>query len=198
MKKLLVATSNRGKFREFSEMLSDQVEELLSLADFPQMDLPPETGATFEENAIIKARHAAVVTGIPAIADDSGLEVDYLGGRPGVLSARFAGESATDRDNNEKLLAEIVNVPEGQRGARFVCCIAYCRSNNQCTTFLGELNGRIIAEPKGDQGFGYDPLFLVSSHGKTLAELDMATKNAISHRSQALAHFRAHIASDES
>lgn len=197
MKRLLVATNNRGKFREFSEMLSDRVEELYSLADFPQVALPPETGSTFAENAVIKARHAAEATGIPAIADDSGLEVEYLGGRPGVHSARFAGESASDSDNNLKLLAEIASAPDTERSARFICCIAYCQPGNDCATFSGELVGSIIDTPRGAQGFGYDPLFLVSSHGKTLAELDMATKNAISHRSKALVLFKAHISSGE-
>lgn len=194
MKQLLVATSNRGKFREFSDMLSGRVEELFSLADFPRMILPPETGSTFEENAIIKARHAAAESGIPAIADDSGLEVDYLGGRPGVYSARFAGESASDRDNNEKLLVELAQVIPDRRDARFRCCIAFCQTNGECVTFSGHLPGRIIAEPRGNNGFGYDPLFLVEAYDRTLAELEMEIKNSISHRAEALHKFINHLA----
>lgn len=194
MKKLLVATSNKGKFLELSEMLSGKVDELYSLADFPEIVLPPETGSTFEENAIIKARHAAMVSGIPAIADDSGLEVEYLDGRPGVHSARFAGESATDRDNNEKLLAELVNVPHDRRDAKFRCCIAYSPIDGECDTFPGQLHGRIIEKPRGGNGFGYDPLFLVTGYDRTLAELEIEVKNSISHRAEALKRFMEYIA----
>jgi XTP/dITP diphosphohydrolase len=195
MKQLLIATSNRGKFSEFSELLSGLVEEIFSLNDFPEMTLPPETGKTFEDNAIIKSRHAAMETGIPTIADDSGLEVEILGGRPGVHSARFAGESATDPDNNEKLLVELANVDKNSRGARFACCIAFCQPNGSCVTFSGQLPGNIIEEPRGSNGFGYDPLFLVSGYDKTLAELEMGIKNKISHRAEAFKGFMEHLAS---
>ncbi|GAM10742.1 non-canonical purine NTP pyrophosphatase [Geobacter sp. OR-1] len=197
MKQLLVATSNRGKFGEFKAMLAPRVAELFSLADFPQLTLPPETGRTFAENAIIKARHAARETGIPTIADDSGLEVDYLGGRPGVLSARFAGESATDGENNSRLLLELMHVDRKQRGARFACCIAFCQPDGSCLTFSGQLAGSIIEQPRGSNGFGYDPLFLVSEYDQTLAELDSTTKNLISHRAKAFQRFLEHISTGD-
>jgi len=186
VKQLLVATSNHGKFSEFSEMLSGHVDKLFSLCDFPELKLPAETGETFEENALIKARHAANATGIPTIADDSGLEVDSLQGAPGVHSARYAGERSVDSANNSKLLKELENVDQDRRGARFSCCIAFCQPDGGCRTFFGQLQGRIINEPRGNNGFGYDPLFLIPEYDKTLAELDMQIKNSISHRSNAL------------
>jgi XTP/dITP diphosphohydrolase len=196
MRQLLIATSNQGKFREFAALLSGQVSEVLSLVDFPDMVLPSEDGVTFVENAIIKARHAARVTGIPSLADDSGLEVACLDGRPGVLSARFAGESATDADNNAKLLRDLANVPSERRMARFVCCIAFCQPDGSCITFDGELPGTILHEQRGRHGFGYDPLFLVNGYVETLAELDMAVKNSISHRAKAFGRFRDYLAAN--
>jgi len=194
MKQLLIATSNKGKFRELSDMLSGRVDKLFSLADFPAMILPPETGSSFKENALIKARHAAEVSGMPAIADDSGLEVEYLGGRPGVHSARYAGDSATDAENNEKLLLDLSRANPDQRAARFRCCIAFCNRNGECETFSGELPGTIIEVFRGSNGFGYDPLFLVTGHDRTLAELDLETKNRISHRAEAFRNFMEHLA----
>jgi len=196
MRQLLIATSNQGKFREFSSLLAGQVEQVLSLADFPDMVLPPEDGETFVENAIIKARHAARVTGIPTLADDSGLEVACLDGRPGVMSARYAGESATDADNNAKLLRDLSDVPSELRMARFVCCIAFCQPDGSCITFDGELPGTILHEQRGEHGFGYDPLFQVNGNVETLAELDMAVKNGISHRARAFARFREYLAAN--
>ncbi len=196
MRQLLIATSNQGKFREFANLLDGKVPQVLSLVDFPDMVLPPEDGATFVENAIIKARHAARVTGIPSLADDSGLEVACLDGRPGVLSARYAGESATDADNNVKLLRDLADVPSVLRTARFVCCIAFCLPDGSCITFDGELPGTIMHEQRGKRGFGYDPLFLVKGHVETLAELDMAVKNSISHRAQAFGRFMEYLASN--
>lgn len=186
MKQLLVATTNMGKLKEFGQLLHGRVESLLSLRDFPDLILPPETGTTFQENALIKSRHAAKVSGIPSIADDSGLEVDYLRGSPGVQSARYAGEFANDSENNIKLLKELSNTCKENRTARFVCCIAFCQPDGDCKTFSGELRGSIISEPKGINGFGYDPLFLVEPYNMTLAELDIKIKNSISHRSEAL------------
>ncbi len=196
MRQLLIATSNQGKFREFASLLVGQVDQIFSLADFPDMLLPPEDGTTFIENAILKARHAACVTGIPSLADDSGLEVAYLDGRPGVLSARYAGESATDLDNNDKLLRVLADLPPENRKARFVCCIAFCQPNGTCITFDGELRGTILHEQRGRNGFGYDPLFLVDGHTETLAELDVAVKNTISHRARAFAQFREYLATN--
>jgi len=186
MKQLLIATSNKGKFREFSDLLGSLVDQVFSLEDFPDLLLPEENGTTFRENAIIKSRHAATVTGLPVIADDSGLEVVILGGRPGVYSARFAGEDARDEDNNRKLLEEMAGIPLKDRTARFVCCIALSLPDGTCQTVEGVLSGLILEQPRGENGFGYDPLFLVKEYGKSMAELDLSVKNRISHRACAL------------
>jgi len=193
MKELLVATGNKGKFAEIKELLGGTVANLYSLEDFP--DIPPveEDGATFAENAVKKAQGAARATGKPVIADDSGLEVDALGGRPGVYSARFAGESADDAANNVKLLAELTDLPDTQGTAAFRCAIALCFPDGNCRTFSGELNGIILKEPRGTGGFGYDPLFLVPEYGLTLAELPLAVKNSISHRGKALALLKEYL-----
>jgi len=194
MKELLVATGNRGKLRELEHLLAGVVERLLSLADFP--DLPPviEDGATFAENAIKKARHAARQTGRVALADDSGLVVAALDGRPGVHSARFAGPDADDARNNARLLQELTEVSADRRQAAFHCVIALCQPDGECRTFTGELPGLILSAPRGEEGFGYDPLFLVPEYGKTLAELPLAVKNRISHRGRALAQLKAYLA----
>ena len=193
MKALLVATGNRGKLRELEKLLAGTVEKIYSLADFP--DLPPvvEDGNSFAENALKKARAAAAATGLPVIADDSGLEVDLLGGRPGVHSARYAGEGAGDAANNAKLLAELAGVPPERRAAAFRCVIAFCRPDGDCRTFSGALPGVILEEPAGSGGFGYDPLFLVPDHGQTLAELPIEVKNRISHRGRAFAELRRYL-----
>jgi XTP/dITP diphosphohydrolase len=163
----------------------------LSLADF-SIPAPPETGLTFVENAIIKARHAARMSGVPAIADDSGLEVDCLAGQPGIYSSRYAGEDTTDADNNAKLLAALAGVPAHNRAAQFQCVIVFMRHEKDPTPVIasGTLKGEIIQAPSGDNGFGYDPLFRVPSLGKTVAELPAATKNRISHRALALAQLK--------
>jgi XTP/dITP diphosphohydrolase len=163
------------------------------MEDFPGIPPVEEDGATFAENAVKKAQSAAQATGKPVIADDSGLEVDALGGRPGVYSARFAGESASDAANNAKLLEELADIPDGQRNAAFRCSIALCFPDGNCRTFSGELNGVILKEPKGMGGFGYDPLFLVPEYGLTLAELPLAMKNGISHRGKALARLKEYL-----
>jgi XTP/dITP diphosphohydrolase len=186
VRELLVATGNKGKLAEIGRILDGCVERLYSLADFP--DIPPvtEDGATFEANARKKAMTAALATGIPVLADDSGLVVDALGGRPGVFSARFAGEGSSDADNNEMLLRELAGVAGEKRTASFRCAVALCFPDGSCRVFQGELNGVVLDSPRGDGGFGYDPLFLVPDYGKTLAELDMDIKNRISHRGKAL------------
>ena len=194
MKELLVATGNRGKLRELEELLDGVVERVRSLADFPEVGAAVEDGATFEENAIKKARHAAKASGLPAIADDSGLVVDALDGRPGVFSARFAGEGAGDAANNARLLAELAEVESVQRGAAFRCVIAFCLPGGDCRTFSGEVRGMILTTPAGDGGFGYDPLFLVPEYGKTMAELPLTVKNRISHRGRAFALLREYLA----
>ncbi len=188
---LVMATKNAGKVRELAELLQDLDVNLLSLADFPELPDIPEEGATFAENAAAKAREVARLTGLPALADDSGLEVAALGGRPGVFSARYAqdrtpGRNPTDEDNWRKLLDELRNVPPDQRQARFVCEIALVWPDGRRLTTRGEIQGVIALEPKGTQGFGYDPVFWVPEYEAMVAELDLAVKNRISHRGRAL------------
>jgi len=186
MRELLVASGNKGKLREFAELLKGVVEVILSPADFPGLPEVEEDGATFEENAIKKARSAALFTGRPVLADDSGLSVDFLCGRPGVYSARYAGEGAGDADNNALLLRELAGVPAEERGAAFHCVIALCLPDGSCQTFDGSLPGTILEAPRGTGGFGYDPLFLVPEYGQTFSELPLEIKNSISHRGRAM------------
>ncbi len=197
MKELLVATGNHGKLRELEHLLDGVVERIRSLADFPDIGAAIEDGETFEENAVKKACHAALASGLPAIADDSGLVVDALGGRPGVYSARFAGEGAGDAANNDRLLAELAAVGAEKRTAAFRSVIALCMPNGDCRTFAGEVRGLILAEPAGEGGFGYDPLFLVPEYGKTMAELPLTVKNRISHRGKAFALLKEYLASSQ-
>ncbi len=193
MKELFVATRNRGKLKEFEALFAGVVDQLLSPADMPDVPEVTEDGATFQENAVKKARSAAIAIGKPVLADDSGLVVDALDGRPGVYSARFAGEGASDDDNNTKLLAEMVHLSEEHRSAAFRCVIALCFPDGSCRTFDGELRGIILGVPRGAGGFGYDPLFLVPEYGQTLAELPMEIKNRISHRGKALAKLKEYL-----
>jgi XTP/dITP diphosphohydrolase len=195
MRELLVATGNRGKLRELEQLLAGTVEKLYSLADFPEMQPVVEDGATFADNAVKKAREAAVATGLPVIADDSGLVVDALGGRPGVHSARFAGDGAGDEANNAKLVAEIAGISPDRRTASFQCVIACCLPDGTCQTFTGELAGVILEQPVGSGGFGYDAHFLVPEFGKTLAELPMDVKNQISHRGRAFRKVKEYLQS---
>ena len=185
--KLVLATQNMGKVREMSEALSATNIEVLSLSGFPQVGDIEEDGVTFLENAIKKARVTASLTSILALADDSGLEVDYLGGAPGVYSARYAGTSKSDRANNEKLLSGLAGVPPEKRTARFQCVMAIAHPDGRLHTVQGTCEGIIAAEPIGDMGFGYDPLFYLPQYGKTFAQLELPLKNKISHRGQALA-----------
>lgn len=185
--KVVLATKNRGKAVEIGRILQGTGLEIISLDDFPEVALPPETGATMQENALIKARAAAKATGLPALADDSGLEVDFLGGAPGVYSARYSGEKATDEENYRKLLAELKGVPEEKRTARFRCVIALVGFDEEERLFEGVFEGVITMEPRGENGFGYDPVFLVPGLGRTSAELSPGEKNRISHRAKALA-----------
>ena len=186
MKELLVATGNKGKLREFAELLKGVVDTILSPADFPGLPEVEEDGATFEENAIKKARSAALFTGCPVLADDSGLSVDYLNGSPGVYSARYAGEGASDANNNALLLRELAGVPVERRSAAFHCVIALCQPDGSCRTFDGSLPGVILESPRGEGGFGYDPLFLVPEYNQTFSELPLEIKNGISHRGRAM------------
>lgn len=186
MEKLVVATKNQGKLREVKALLADYPLEVLSLKDFPGLPEIEETGSTFAENALIKATTVAKQTGLLTLGDDSGLEVDCLDGRPGVLSARFAGEPASDWRNNQKLLALMAGIAPEKRTARFRCVVAIVEPTGQSYLAEGTCEGRIGYAMVGDQGFGYDPLFIIPESGLTLAQLDMASKNKISHRSQAL------------
>lgn len=183
--KLLVATRNPGKKREYAELLEGLGLELVTL-DEAGIDLEvEETGATFAQNALLKARAYRDASGLPTLADDSGLEVDALGGAPGVRSARYAGEGATDADRYRKLLGEIAGVPEGRRGARFRCVIAVAWPEGPVDTAEGACEGHITREPRGEHGFGYDPVFHVDELGRTMAELPPEVKNRISHRARA-------------
>lgn len=184
--KLVLATHNLGKVQELRELLSNTNFEVLSLAQYPNMTEVIEDGKTFRENAIKKAREVCSVLGEIALADDSGLEVDYLNGAPGVYSARFAGEGHNDTANNQKLLQLLDNVPNEQRTARFRCVVAVATPGGLVETFDGVCEGIIVTKERGGNGFGYDPLFEVPEYNKTFAELDEQVKNAISHRGRAL------------
>ena len=193
MKKLVVATRNAGKIRELELLLLGVVELVLPIGSFPGIPDVDEDGATFVENAIKKARVAAQATGLPALADDSGLVVDALGGRPGIFSARFAGSDADDTANNRKLLTDMTGIPSSERTAAFHCVLAFCLPNGDCKTFDGRLPGIILEESQGEEGFGYDPLFLVPEYGQTLAQLSLEIKNKISHRGRALRKFKRYL-----
>jgi XTP/dITP diphosphohydrolase len=185
---IVLATTNPGKIREFDRLLATAGLPLRVVGlEAVGVEAPPETGTTFAENAILKARHAATRSGLPALADDSGLVVDGLGGAPGVRSARYAGEGAGDEANRRRLIAELAAVPESGRTARFVCAIAVARPDGAVAVVEGVCEGRVIAEPRGDNGFGYDPLFSIPERGATLAELSLDEKGAISHRARAFA-----------
>lgn len=185
MNELLVATGNQGKLLEFAALLAELPVRLHSLKDFPGLVPAAEDGETFAANALQKAGKICDATGLPVIADDSGLCVDVLQGRPGVHSARYAGEFADDAANNAKLLEELTGVPLAGRSAAFHCVIALCMPAAQSRLFSGQLSGLILEAAAGAGGFGYDPLFLVPEYGKTLAELPLAVKNRISHRGRA-------------
>jgi XTP/dITP diphosphohydrolase len=192
---LVMATRNAGKVRELRDLLQGLGIELLSLKDFPDLPEIPEEGATFAENAGTKAREVARLTHLPALADDSGLEVAALGGRPGVFSARYAQDRTRpavprDPDNWGKLLEEMQGVPWEEREARFVCEIALALTDGRVFTARGECGGYIALEPRGQHGFGYDPVFWVPAYEHTMAELGPAIKNRISHRARALAALR--------
>lgn len=187
MQKVVLATGNPGKVRELADLLSAFGLDIVAQTELG-VESAEETGLTFIENAILKARHAAQITGLPAIADDSGLAVDALGGAPGIYSARYAGEDASDRQNLDKLLHVLAEVPDGQRQAQFHCVLVYLRHAEDPTplVFHGSWAGEITRAPAGAGGFGYDPVFFVPESGKTAAELTKAEKGAVSHRGKAL------------
>jgi XTP/dITP diphosphohydrolase len=183
---LVIATGNPGKFREIAALMQDLPVLLLPLDRVGPLELPPESGESFQENARLKAVAVAAATGHLALADDSGLEVDALGGRPGVLSARYGGPGASDADRIALLLRELHTVPESRRTARFRCVIAIAEPAGPVHLAEGACEGRIGHAPRGRRGFGYDPIFEIPSLGKTFAEIDPEAKNRLSHRALAL------------
>jgi len=193
-KTVFIATRNQGKLKEFAAFFADWGWAVKSLADFTDMPEIVENGRTFEENARIKADALYEWTKLPVLADDSGLEVDALGGEPGVYSARYAGEGATDDANNAKLLAALQGVPEERRQARFRCVLVLKLDQNRQLVAEGTCEGIILKEPRGAGGFGYDPLFYIPSLGKTMAELSPEEKNRISHRGTALRNLAEQLA----
>lgn len=186
-KTLVLASSNPGKVREINQMLAGLDLSVVPQSDFKVIDAE-ETGLTFIENALIKARNATRHTGLPVIADDSGIEVDYLNGAPGIYSARYAGKNASDEQNLRKLLDDLVGIPEAERTARFQCLMVYLRHEFDPTPVIcqGTWEGRLLLEPRGVNGFGYDPIFFVPTHNCSSAELPPEVKNKLSHRGQAL------------
>ena len=185
--KIVLASGNAGKVREINKLFANSGIEVVPQSDFNVPDVA-ETGTTFVENAIIKARHAAQVTGLPAISDDSGIEVDALDSRPGVYSARYAGEDASDEDNNNLMLKELNGVPETERTARYQCVIVFMRSHTDPVPLITQASweGRILEAPQGDGGFGYDPIFYIPTHNCSGGELALDVKNTLSHRAIAL------------
>lgn len=183
---IVLATKNKKKIEEIKRITEDMMISILTLEDFLGCPEVEEDGVTFEENAIKKAVAVAKCTGKPTLADDSGLEVYALNGAPGVLSARYAGEDADDRRNLEKLLYEMRSIVDEKRGARFVCCVALASPDCSVKTFFGHVEGRIGIEPRGFNGFGYDPIFYPEGHSRTFAEMSDKEKDALSHRGKAL------------
>lgn len=187
IEKLVLASGNQGKLREFSQLFSDKNIHVIPQSEFDTIEAE-ETGLSFVENAILKARNACKFSGLPSLADDSGLEVDALQGAPGIYSARYAGSDASDEENYLKLLEALKDVPKEKRSARFQCVLVYMRHENDPTpqVFQGSWEGQILMEPSGAEGFGYDPVFFVPSENCSSAELSKDKKNALSHRGQAI------------
>ena len=186
MTKLLIATTNAGKFKEIEAYFQNLQVECISLRTFPNAPEVIEDRDTFMGNAEKKAKELCEFSNLLTLADDSGLEIDALDGRPGVYSARYAGPNATDKDNNEKLLEELKTTPQEKRTARFQCAMVLCHPDEKTDAAIGTVEGEILTEPKGDLGFGYDPLFYIPAIKKTLAELPLDEKGKISHRAKAL------------
>lgn len=190
MKKILFATTNKNKLREAGEILSEQGYEILSLKDVG-VDLDVvEDGKTFEENAIIKAKAYSKAAGMPVLADDSGLEVDYLDKAPGIYSARFLGEDTSYEVKNQYIIEKLANAKGSERSARFICAVCLAMPDGKYVTAIGKVEGEIAHKPAGENGFGYDPIFYVPEYGKTTAELSSEKKNEISHRGNALRTIR--------
>lgn len=191
--RLLVATGNAGKLSEMRELLGGSGIEVVSPAEIGWNPEVPETGETLEENATLKARAGAAATGLPTLADDTGLFVNALGGAPGVRSARYAGEMQDPAANCARLLAALAGVREEDRGAAFRCVVALAAPDGELEIFTGETRGRIGLEPRGASGFGYDPLFVSAETGRTFAEMNSADKHRVSHRGRALAAVRSFL-----
>jgi XTP/dITP diphosphohydrolase len=187
---LVIATGNRGKYSEIAALLQGLDALLVPLDRVGLVEVPPESGESFQENARFKAEFVARAVGRLALADDSGLEVDALGGQPGVMSARFGGPGKTDADRNRLLLSKLEGIPPERRTARFRCVVAIADPNGLVSVVDGACEGRITLEPRGDYGFGYDPIFEVPSLGRTLAEIGSDVKNRLSHRAKAIAKAR--------
>jgi XTP/dITP diphosphohydrolase len=186
MDSVIIATKNKGKAKEFENLFLPKGLAVKTLLDFPELEDVEETGSTFEENAILKAETIANNLGVRVIADDSGLEIDKLEGRPGVYSARYAGPEKNDEANIDKVLKELHGVPESQRTARFCCALAMAEPGKETLTVFGTCEGRILHDRRGTNGFGYDPIFFVETEGKAMAELSSEQKNKISHRANAI------------
>ncbi|KJR44767.1 Nucleoside 5-triphosphatase RdgB (dHAPTP, dITP, XTP-specific) [Desulfosporosinus sp. I2] len=183
--KIILATQNQGKIKELQELLADETIDVLSLQDIEEWEDVEENGVTFADNAALKARAAVKKTGLIALADDSGLEVDALNNAPGVYSARFAGEPKDDERNNDKLLQELESIPDGSRTARFRCALVVVTPEGEEFLTEGSVEGQILRQRRGQKGFGYDPLFYVPEYARTMAELTLTEKNKLSHRAQA-------------
>lgn len=186
MESVIIATKNKGKAKEFEKLFLPKGLVVKTLLDYPEIEDVEETGSTFEENAILKAETIANNLGVRVIADDSGLEIDALEGRPGVYSARYAGSEKNDENNIDKVLDELQGVPESERTARFCCALAMAEPGKETLTVFGTCEGRILNERRGTNGFGYDPIFYVETEGKAMAELASDEKNKISHRANAI------------
>jgi XTP/dITP diphosphohydrolase len=192
---IVLATRNKKKVEEIKRVIGDMPVSVLTIDDFQECPEVKEEGVTFQENAVRKAMAVAQCTGKPSLADDSGLEVYSLSNAPGVFSSRYAGESATDRKNVEKLLHEMRSIVDDKRNARFVCCLALAFPNGRVEIFSGQVEGRIGREPKGSRGFGYDPLFYPEGRNKTFAEMPADEKDTLSHRGKALRKFQEYLRS---
>jgi XTP/dITP diphosphohydrolase len=186
MKEVIIATKNPGKAREFEHIFASRGIEVRTLLDFPEIPDVDETGSMFEENAILKAEAVSQALGKMVIGDDSGLMVDALEGRPGIYSARYAGEQKNDQNNTDKVLSELKGLPDEKRSARFYCALAVAVPGQETITVSGTCEGRILEEQRGTNGFGYDPVFYVPEKGLAMAELSSDEKNKISHRANAL------------
>lgn len=186
MNEVIIATKNRGKAREFEDIFRSRGYEIRTLLDYPEIEDIDETGNTFEENAILKAEAVSATLNKLVISDDSGLVIDSLDGRPGIFSARYAGEQKNDEANIDKVLEEMSEIPQSERTARFYCALALAAPEQKTLTVSGTCEGKILGERRGTNGFGYDPIFFVSEKGISMAELSSAEKNQISHRANAI------------